>query len=78
MLKVVVNNKETLDITNKQFDYIRNISIATIFEHKVYIELIIKYIHVSYDIEQLWLEKAIEKCDIDLAEWLMRDIGVAL
>jgi hypothetical protein len=78
VLREVLENRDLLGITDSQIDYVRRKEIATIFDRKNCIEMIVKHIHVSYDVQQAWLEKALERCNIELAEWLMKDHSITL
>ena len=78
LLKYVVDNRDVLGVRDNQFEYICQKNIATIFERKNEIELMLKYIHIPYDVQQVWLEKAIERFDTKLADWLMTDLGIML
>jgi hypothetical protein len=74
----ILKNKEILEITEEQFSYIKTDTIAVIFSRKICCNLLIKYFNISYHIQQKWLEKSIEECNLEVTTWLMEEFNVLL
>lgn len=78
ILELVLEYQDILGIKQSQINYVKRFEIATLFERKICIEIMIKHLQISYEIQQAWLECAIQNCNVELATWLMNDIGVLL